>query len=337
VLRPDLDQTRNNLLNQIHQLINFNDVSLRREDLGSHFNFVAADEDVAAIKALFARFLTFGFDALPSGGLDAISGEAATTINLFKSIAGLEAINAPSQQQNLKARLSQTYDEQLRTLAPWLVYCQVQALDPETLSERIAKVTSDLYTAANGAQALLDQRSQEIDSTLKTIRDAAAQAGIVKNAAFFQTEANSHQVASRYWLGATILSVVVSIAVMVTLLFGPNAVPTDVSQGEALYHVASRLLVAGVVYFLVLWAARNYMANRHNAVVNRYRHNALATYEVFVKAAEVDPHIKNAVLLHASQAIYSAQASGYISKESLPQIPTNILDLVKVTDRETRA
>jgi len=61
--------------------------------------------------------------------------------------------------------------------------------------------------------------------------------------------------------------------------------------------------------FLVL-SSRNYLANRHNAVINRHRQNALATYEALLKAAGQEAN-RDIVLTKAADCIFSAQPTGF--------------------------
>ena len=51
-------------------------------------------------------------------------------------------------------------------------------------------------------------------------------------------------------------------------------------------------------------------SHQHNFVVNQHRQNALTSFETFAKAAN-DDQTKSAVLLQATNCIFSPQASGY--------------------------
>jgi hypothetical protein len=76
-----------------------------------------------------------------------------------------------------------------------------------------------------------------------------------------------------------------------------------------------------------VWCGKSYRAYRHNAVVNRHRQNALATFEAFAKAAS-DAETKNAVLLQATQCIFSPQQTGYVSGEPETAMP-QVLEIVR--------
>ena len=103
----------------------------------------------------------------------------------------------------------------------------------------------------------------------------------------------------------------------------------DLQLGEAIYHVASRLMAFSVLSFAIYWAAKNHGAHRHNYVINKHRQNALATFQAFTEAAKLDADVKAAVLLQASQAIYAAQSTGYSETMSAPPNPINMVEIIK--------
>jgi hypothetical protein len=78
-----------------------------------------------------------------------------------------------------------------------------------------------------------------------------------------------------------------------------------------------------------MWCARNYRPNRHNYVMNKHRANALSTFESFVRAAQQDVSIKNAVLLQATSAIFAGHGSGYVGQEGEPDSPNKIIEITR--------
>jgi hypothetical protein len=89
-------------------------------------------------------------------------------------------------------------------------------------------------------------------------------------------------------------------------------------------------LFAGVV-----WMGRIYRAHRHNYVINKHRQNALSTFETFAKAA-ADEQTKAAVLLQATQSIFSLQQSGYLSQESESAGYPQVLEIIRGLGTETK-
>jgi hypothetical protein len=88
----------------------------------------------------------------------------------------------------------------------------------------------------------------------------------------------------------------------------PFLAPT--SGYETVQHAVSKVLVFVTISFFLILSARNYLAYRHNAVVNRHRQNALATYQALVKAAG-DTANRDIVLAKAAACIFCQRTSGF--------------------------
>ena len=90
----------------------------------------------------------------------------------------------------------------------------------------------------------------------------------------------------------------------------------------------AKVIAFSILFSAVLWAGRIYRAHRHNYVVNKHRQNALSTFEAFAKASEDTP-TKNAVLLQATQCIFSPQSTGYLPQEKEAEGSTQILEIIR--------
>ena len=145
---------------------------------------------------------------------------------------------------------------------------------------------------------------QEVDGLQKTV----VQLGVSLHAAFFKQEADKHEKAAEVWKkGVWGAAAVLAVYAVVSMFF--PAVPW--LDGVAPLQLAvSRTLVFIVLGYALLFCARNYAAERHNAVVNRHRHNALMTYRALVRA---NKNLEGAdiVLTQAARFIYAPQDSGY--------------------------
>src|SRR5882724_4341617 len=103
---------------------------------------------------------------------------------------------------------------------------------------------------------------------------------------------------------------------MLTLLFGIASLlfiffkTPDYTPAQSVQLVIAKIIIFSVLLSATLWAGRIYRATRHNQVVNKHRQNALSTFETFTKAAS-DDATKSAVLLQATNCIFSPQQSGY--------------------------
>ncbi len=72
----------------------------------------------------------------------------------------------------------------------------------------------------------------------------------------------------------------------------------------------SKTLIFAVISYMLYLCARNFLANKHNAIVNKHRQNALMTYTAIMNAAK-DIDQKEIVLTHAASCIFGPQNTGY--------------------------
>jgi len=102
----------------------------------------------------------------------------------------------------------------------------------------------------------------------------------------------------------------------------------EISTAQTVQLAIAKIVVFGALYFALVWAGRVYRAESFNLVVNQHRQNALSTFETFVKATS-DEHTKNAVLLHATQSIFSHQPSGFTQHYQDATPSPQVLEIVR--------
>jgi hypothetical protein len=72
----------------------------------------------------------------------------------------------------------------------------------------------------------------------------------------------------------------------------------------------SKVLVFGAISYMLILSARNFMAHKHNAVVNKHRQNALATFRALVDAATTSDR-QDIVLAHAAECIFTGRDTAF--------------------------
>ena len=149
--------------------------------------------------------------------------------------------------------------------------------------------------------------------------------GVARNAKFFEDEATAYKEASHNWMKALLVCGALGIGYVGFLLWG--WLPSRPENADPILWVVQqtvvRVILVSAFSFAAAFCARHYSASRHNYVANRHRHNALKSFDTFVKSA-TEPDVKQAVLLEATRAIFSPQSSGYTkgaAQESQPGGP----------------
>ena len=185
----------------------------------------------------------------------------------------------------------------------------------EALLGEIRAVTADTKEKAAAAVA---EAGEGFRKEAEFQRQTLAREGVNRQSAFFKREAQKHEKASRGWgVGAALAALVL----LLYAVWGDGLVahgfpenPNDEWTPGLVYITVrvmiTRLLVFAVLGYALFFCARNYTAHRHNAVVNRHRRNALATYRMLARA-NANPESADIILTQAARFIYAPQDSGY--------------------------
>ena len=72
----------------------------------------------------------------------------------------------------------------------------------------------------------------------------------------------------------------------------------------------SKVLIFAVIGFMLVLAARIFLACKHNAIVNRHRYNALLMFKALADAAGSEER-RDIVLTYAASCIFAPQETGY--------------------------
>lgn len=160
----------------------------------------------------------------------------------------------------------------------------------------------------------VEKSKAELDSIVQVARDTAAQAAVSHHAQEFGKIAQEHIDASRQWLKASIGLIFTTIAVALLSLFLLPPLGA-LNEPATIQRLITKIIVASILYYAAIWAAKNYKTHRHLAVVSLHRQSALKTFEAFVKASSSDEQTKNAVLLEATRCIFAPSNTGYLGSE----------------------
>ncbi len=293
--------------------------------MGTELGFAEAKPLFDNILHLYKAFEGLNLDDLPHAKLVLLAKDTNSAIGIFKAIKDFStSVQNPKQtRDNLINRLSTEYDAQFDHLHSLVAYLGNTESKIRQYEVKATESTEKLERKERESQTHL----ATIESVLKSVRSAAAQVGISQHASYFADEARMNKDAARNWLIWTIILGVISCGWGMFLFF--KLPSKDISTLQLISQSVAKLIVLSVLYYLLVWCARNCASHYHNYVINRHRQNALSTFETFVKAADNDPDIKNAVLLQATQSIFSSQASGYNYGQSDTEHPTKIIEILR--------
>ncbi|MCK5021379.1 MAG: hypothetical protein KAS32_30485 [Candidatus Peribacteraceae bacterium] len=187
----------------------------------------------------------------------------------------------------------------------------------------LKKLKADSKTAEN--------KLKNIEVLETEIQKSASKEGTHEFAEIFSQESNKKQRASNWWLGASIVSIILAL-VYVFYSFGTLAEAMSKEKLEIFYQIAAmNVLILSTLLLIVRQFIKNYNANKHLHIMNEHRANCLKTFKLFVGAAGEDKVVQNAILVQATKSIFESGETGYVNSNyrQSGSILSDIVELVK--------
>jgi len=324
---------RQDLKNVLTELAKIGPEDLARsKDLGPQLNFEGGVVYFSRILRLFHTLNDTDFSDVPYQQLVSLRDAARNARDIFQRISEYSlqkySSNPIVTRDQFIVQARDSYDDIFARVAPTIAFTLRKGTDFVKLEEQ-AKATLKRIdeTGSEHATALKTARNQA-EQMVEEVRKMAAESGVSQHAIHFKQEADRHDTSAGTWLKATVSLALLTVLIGVGLLIIYFRVVTSLNSGQSLQLAISKIVIFSVLITATLWAGRTYRGQRHNAVVNRHRQNALTTFQTFAKAAG-DNETKNAVLLQATQCIFAPQQTGYISGEAEAAGIPQVLEIVR--------
>jgi len=292
----------------------------RTTELGSAFSFSEVVPHSQKIIGLYKQIPTNQLDAFPENHLNAIKAQADSDLQKFEAILSFDPnVGNPQaiRTQCIQAVIS-GYQQSFDRLFPYISYLSSKESDFVSMRKEASAVIKDAERMADEIRHGLDKDKKEADAILGHIRNTAAEQGVSQQASYFKQEADYHAGEAKTWRKRTqIISWFIGVLVIISLFIDkiPFIKPAD--KFEMAQLITGKILVFGVVSFMLILSSKNFLSHKHNEIVNRHRQNALLTFNALVSAAE-NEGAKDTVLSHAASCIFSPQETGYTKTGGTP-------------------
>ncbi len=302
----------------------------RLEKLGEDYNFSEAVAPADRLISLFRQFPLQYLEDLPPDQLNQLKADADSTYNYFQEILKFDPKtgDAYNIRNGLIGNLRSHYNSIFGRIAPLISYGSSKLRD-------FAKIESD---ARASAQAAIDEaqrvaeelkvRKQEADKILEDVRKIAAEQGVSQQSHYFKSESEIHETSAEGWRTKT-TRLAIGLGVFAALSIFVHKFPffAPANSYDAIQLGVSKVLVFVVIGFMLVLSARNFLAQKHNAIVNKHRSNALLTFKALVDAAGSEER-RDIVLTHASACIFSPQETGYSKGTEKTEIVPSIIQAI---------
>ena len=199
----------------------------------------------------------------------------------------------------------------------------------QTKSADLKQITEKANKALSEIEKIREQAVQAVDFG---ITSQAALTGVAAEARHFDNQSAKHEESARKWLLRSI-GLGVALLALVTWLHFFDKPPA--SNIFAWNHFIPRFSILGLLVFFEIVIIGIFRAERHNAIVNKHRANALNTFETITSAPSVTKDVKDAVTLTAAGAIYAPQETGF-SKRGTNASSTHVADILTSLATERR-
>lgn len=331
-----LDQenaSRDQLRGLLEQLAGISAADLVRDkDLGPGLNFESGVIFFSGTLRLFHALHQADLQDIPPDRLTALVDKATQSLDKLTKIGEFSLQNNPTNPIETRNQLinavRDSYDEVFSIVSPILAFSIRKGTDFERLEEQGKAALLRIESLSAEYQQQLEKAHSEAQQLVQEIRTIAAESGVAQHSIHFKQEADQHENSAKTWLTATICLAIATFLVGGLFLFSYYSLVPTMTGTQSLQLAISKIVVISVMFSAMLWTGKTYRAHRHNAVINRHRQNALSTFQAFVKAA-ADDQTKNAVLLQATQCIFSPQQTGYFTGESETTGIPQVLEVVR--------
>lgn len=307
---------RDELIKTINELIKVEPSELMRVELGNELSFEKGNEIIKSYLNFMIELSNCNFNEIPIQIINKISQAVNYAEGNFKAIREFSLQrNGESPIRNRDQILNNLQDNYSNTIEQ--LSCIIQYFKPklkiEYLENEGSRIIEELTNIKKEISTEKVKTSKELNEILETARQTVSEVGVSNHAIHFKLEADDNLKSSKSWLIALFLCITITIGWGIACFFihPISGLTSDILQ----FTIAKVIIISGLYYALTT-ITKNYKAHRHNYIVNKHKQNSLNSFEAFVKGSGDDIQTKNAILISATQSIFSAQPSGYSNQDT---------------------
>lgn len=282
----------------------------RSAELGSTMKFSAIVEPAKRLVSLYNKVNLTSINTMSEQMLSSMRGPADRDFQHFQNILDFIPDQGKARRDELTQRVVDAYDPTLNELAPVICFGFAEVTDFKALENNARSTLQRVEDMAAEQTKKLQDVLKEAQGILAEVKKTAAEQGVSKQATFFQQEAKFHADNQWWWLAAAGV-----FAALAALLVWQVKLPSEEWSIALANYVATKVLGFSLLAYAVFFCVKNYMAHRHNYVVNTHRQKALQTYRVLAKSAHSENE-QDIVLAQAARCIFSPQNTGYVKTDS---------------------
>jgi hypothetical protein len=224
-------------------------------------------------------------------------------------------------------------------LAPYLALARTAGLaqkftaltDLEGMKNSLAEREREIIALREQLSEALTDAKQVNDESRKLL----AKTSVSQQGRSFQEATDKFRTSGFVWVGISVLlagTLILHVRHWIESGSKPPLPNEAWTVAGNLGYFAARAMIVSVISFMLVVAVRNFRSARHNEIMNAHRSRALQTFEEFRQASKGST-VQDAILLHAAEAIFSVQASGFAPGEPLGA--THVGEIIKIAKEDS--
>jgi hypothetical protein len=288
---------------------------IRKEELGKDLCFEDTRPVFERVAILGKQLLSMDYTTLPHQSISIILNNLNSIKQSISNISNYKSAQGEGPRNQLSDALYSTYYSFISSSAAIIGFVARSNEDVLELRNQAHAVVDELKSEQSKALAEMEVARIEAEESLNAVKKSAGELGLTSHSLHFTEQASSDGKSAEWWLKATFASTFIVIGL--GFLFATDwvwKISGDASLSQILRHMLPKVVLLSVGGYIVNFCARSYSAFRHMQAVNLHRRNALATFNAFAKAAQ-DERVEDAILLQASQSIFSPRPTGFLKNE----------------------
>ena len=185
---------------------------------------------------------------------------------------------------------------------------KITVAEAEDQLKNVRARVDEIGKVAEGNEAARQKKFEDLEIAMQ---NQLAEKPISQYKAIFQEQANEHHKNARFWLGMAGVATGAFVVTFILLTKYLKIEGTDLAG--TLQNLFTKGFLLSPIYVWLNRSIKNHTAQKHLEVINSHRQNALETFDTFVTAAGDNRETRDAVLLAATEAIFDANQTGYLS------------------------
>lgn len=262
------------------------------------------------------------FERVPDHYILNIQHSLNTYKNIFEKAKKLNITDGGDikiARDQIVTEAEQSYQTLFDAVSPVIGFVNQAGTDFKKIEEDARRNLDKMSIYFDETKKQINNKKEEVDSVLRSIRKASAEAGVSQEAVHFSEAQKTHAKNADKWYKwgkGLLIGLTITLSVVGLAFWKLNENPTTISLGYLEFTI---LAIISLWVYSINFCNKNFHAEKHNEISNSSKAKTLATFRSFVDATK-EEHIKDQVLVQASTSVFTSSPTGF-GKHQIGPLP----------------